>query len=116
MTGNKKSIRITWAIPFILGLAFLFCPAVSAVAKSNIVEMEGVSYNVNSSLKDNLKSLIGKHVYVTLKSGKAFAGIIKDVGEHLVHVEKIVGKDFFDALILLGDISAIDTKFRDYQR
>ncbi|MBW2250084.1 MAG: hypothetical protein JRF60_05515, partial [Deltaproteobacteria bacterium] len=75
--------------------------------------IKGISYNVNSSLADNLKSLIGKKVYVTLDSGKTFAGLVKEVGNHLMHLEKLDGKDYFDALLRIENISAIDTRFRD---
>jgi len=85
-------------------------------AKSKVVAIEGMSYNVDSSLTDNLKSLSGKKVYVTLDSGKILSGSVKNVGNHLIHLEKLSGKEYFDALIRIEDISAIDAKFRDYQR
>jgi small nuclear ribonucleoprotein (snRNP)-like protein len=87
-----------------------------AAAKSKVVAIKGVSYNVNSSLADNLKSLIGKKVYVTLDSGSTFTGFVKKVGNHLIHLEKLAGKDYFDALIRIENISAIDTRFRDFKR
>lgn len=71
-----------------------------------------MSYNINASLGDNLKSLIGKKVYVTLDSGKTFGGFVKEVGDHLVHLEKLEGKEYFDVLIRIENISAIDTRFR----
>jgi hypothetical protein len=30
-----------------------------------------------------------------------------------MHVEKLAGKDFYDALIRIEDITAIEAKFRD---
>ncbi|MCP4368094.1 MAG: hypothetical protein GY797_08315 [Deltaproteobacteria bacterium] len=76
---------------------------------------EEISYNVNSSLEDNLKSLIGKKVYVALDSGQTFAGFVKEVGNQLIHLEKLDGKDYFDALLKIENISAIDTRFRGFQ-
>ena len=87
-----------------------------AEAKAKIVTIEGISYNVNSSLADNLKSLVGKKVYVTLDSGKTFTGFVKEVGNHLMHLEKLDGNEYFDALIRLENISAIDTRFRNIKR
>jgi hypothetical protein len=78
--------------------------------------VEGVGYNVGSSMGDNLKFLTGKKVSITLNSGKTFAGTVKEVGSHLVHLEKLEGKEFFDALIVLEDIEAVDTRFRGEQR
>jgi small nuclear ribonucleoprotein (snRNP)-like protein len=102
-------------------LAILSCVAVlshsaEAKAKAKVAAIEGMRYNVSASLQDNLKSLIGKRVYVTLDSGKTLAGFVKEVGNNLVHLEKLEGKDFFDALIRIEDINAIDVKFRDFQR
>ena len=104
-----------------LTLAVVLCVTVfmlptEAEAKSKVVAIEGMSYNVNSSLAKNLKSLVGKKVFVTLDSGKTFTGLVKEVGKHLVHLEKLAGKEYFDALIRIENICAIDTRFRDFKR
>jgi len=114
----KKSVMVgsvALALTILFYITILVLPT-EVEAKSKIVAVEGVSYNVNSSLADNLKSLIGKKVYVTLDSGKTFAGFVKEVGNHLIHLEKLEGKDYFDALLRIENISAIDTRFRDFQR
>jgi hypothetical protein len=104
-----------------ISLVVLFCGLMLAFgsrvqAQPKVVGVEGVNYNANASMADNLKSLTGKRVVITLNSGKAFTGNVKDVGSHLVHLEKLEGKEYFDALILIQDISAIDTRFRADQR
>ena len=100
----------------ILFFATIFMLPTEAGAKTKVVAIEGISYNVNSSLADNLKSFIGKKVSVILDSGKTIAGSVKEVGNHLMHLEKLDGKDYFDALIRIENISAIDTRFRDFKR
>ena len=85
-------------------------------AKSKVVAIEGISYNVNSSLADNLESLVNKKVSVTLNSGKTFTGFVKEVGNHLIHLEKLDGQDHFDALLQIENISAINTRFRTIQK
>lgn len=114
----KKSTKIGLyrVFPAFLVIVAIFMLPLDASAKTNIVAVSGISYNVNFSLQDNLKSLIGKKVYLTLDSGKTFAGFIKAVGDNLVHLEKLDGKSYFDALIRIENISAIETKFRDVQR
>ncbi len=94
----------------------LFALPVEVTAAPKLVAVEGVSYNISSSLADNLKSFTGKKVNLTLKSGKNLAGLVKGVGDHLVHLEKLQGKEYFDALIRIEDISAIDSRFRKLQR
>ncbi len=115
---KKNSNRLHSGMCILLAL---FCAAAqtafsSTDARAEVVSIEGVSYNVNSSIAANLKTLTGKKVYITLTSGNTFSGSVKEVGSHLIHLEKLEGKDFFDALIRIDAISAIDTRFRDYQR
>ncbi len=113
----SKKCRVTGfpTVTFVLLIAVaLFSFPGTATAKS--VAIEGMSYNVNVTMSDNLKLLVGKKVSVSLDSGASFSGIVKKVGNHLLHLEKLEGKDFFDALIRLEDITAIDTRFREFQR
>lgn len=85
-------------------------------AKLTYVAVKGARYNVNFSMEDNLKSFLGKKISVTLDSGKTFTGFVKAVGNHLLHLEKLNAKEFYDALLRIEDISAIETKFRNLQR
>ena len=112
---SKMVGSVGLALTILYYVAVFMLPA-EAEAKTEVVAIKGISYNVNSSLSDNLKSLIGKKVYVTLDSGKTFTGYVKKVGNHLMHLEKLDGKDYYDALLRIEDISAIDTKFRDIKR
>ncbi len=75
-----------------------------------------MGYKVNAPLAENIKALTGKKVSLTMNSGSTFTGSVKAVGKGLVHLEKLEGKEYFDALIRIDDISAIDARFRDYQR
>ncbi len=86
-----------------------------ADAGAKPMPIEGVSYQVNASMKDNLITLVGKKVYVHLDSGTTLSGVVKEVGNHLLHLEKLDGKEFFDALVKIETIIAIDTQFRKYQ-
>ena len=108
-----SSTGITIAILFIV--VFFSLPA-QVEAKSKVVAIEGMSYNVNASLEDNLKSLVGKKVLVTCVSGTTFSGFVKKVGNHLIHLEKLGGKEYFDALIRIESICSVETQFRKIQR
>ena len=44
---------------------------------------------------------------------KSKRGYVKTVGDQAVHLEKLAGRDFYDGLICIDDISAIEAKFRD---
>jgi small nuclear ribonucleoprotein (snRNP)-like protein len=112
---DKKNI-----IPgFILGLLIIAVVAGSpgeAAAKRAIVEIKGMNYEVESQISDNLRALAGKQVSVVLVSGKVFTGLVKKIGTHLIHLEKLKGKEYYDALIRIRDICAIEAMFRKYKR
>ncbi len=114
-----KKIKMTNRLVIILAIQFfvlcLTLPS-GAEAKMKIEPIEGMSYNAEASLAENLKSLVGKKVTVTINSGSTFTGSVKTVGAHLVHLEKLVGKEYFDALIRIENIAAIDTMFRQPKR
>ena len=115
----RKKAKILSSLGIAITVLFstvLFTLPKEAVAKTKVVAIEGMSYNVNSSLADNLKSLVGKKVSVTIVSGKTLSGFVKEVGIHLIHLEKLKGKEYFDALIRIENISAIEAMFRNYQR
>ena len=109
----QSSTGITIAILFLV--VFFALPA-QVEAKSKVVAIEGMSYNVNASLEDNLKSLVGKKVLVTCVSGTTFSGFVKNVGNHLIHLEKLGGKEYFDALIRIENICAVEAQFWEIQR
>jgi len=115
MRKSKMFGSVGLVLTTLLYVTILVLP-MAAKAKTTTVAIEGVSYNVSFSLTDNLKSLIGKKISVTLDSGKTFTGFVKEVGDHLMHLEKLEDKDYFDALLRIENISAIDTRFRDIER
>ncbi|PKN33823.1 MAG: hypothetical protein CVU61_11955 [Deltaproteobacteria bacterium HGW-Deltaproteobacteria-19] len=78
-----------------------------------VVAVEGAKFDTAFSIKDNLNTYVGKEVVIHLRSGKSFQGYVKSVGEHLIHLEKLSGRDFYNALIRIEDITAIEARFRE---
>jgi len=116
MRKKAKTLSLLGIAIAVLFSTVLFTLPQEVVAKPKVVAIEGMSYNVNGSLADNLKSLVGKQVSVTTVSGKTLSGSVKEVGNHLIHLKKLKGKDYFDALIRIENISSIEAMFRNYQR
>jgi hypothetical protein len=76
--------------------------------------VEGARFDVSFPLKENLKTFQGKDVHLLLRSGQTIQGYVKTVGDHFVHLERLAGgRDFYDALVRMDDISAMEAKFRD---
>jgi hypothetical protein len=75
--------------------------------------VEGAMFDTLFPLKDNLKTFMGKDVHLLLRSGQTIQGYVKSVGDQFLHLEKLAGRDFYDALVRIDDISAIEAKFRE---
>jgi hypothetical protein len=103
---------ILWVVTFCSAL-YAFLPGTAQAQPKKATAVEGAIFNTAASLPDNLKIYVGKDVHVHLKSGKTLQGYVKSVGNGLLHLEKLSGRDFYDALILIQEINAIEAKFRE---
>jgi len=75
--------------------------------------VEGARYDTSFPLKENLNIFLGKDVHLLLRSGQTVQGYVKSVGDHFVHLERLAGRDFYDALVRIDDICAVEARFRD---
>lgn len=66
----------------------------------------------SKSMQDNLKALAGKSVTVVLSNGKDYRAKVGDVGADTVLLTGIAGREFFDVLIDLDEIVAIEAQAR----
>ena len=73
---------------------------------------EYVQLNAAIPPADNLIAMKGKMVAVSLSSGQIMTGIVKEVQNNLLHLEKLSQKDFYDALIRVDQIIAIEVRVR----
>jgi len=84
-------------------------------AANPVVPLEGAAYRTEWGLVKNLEMFSDKNVRLTLKSGHVVAGKVKKVDQHLVHIQGVSGSEFYDALILVDEIAAMEAQFRAYQ-
>ena len=101
-------------VDFFAAIAF---STLLALAATNALAQppEGGPLNASAPLVDNLRQLqqSGKAVELVLENGKSYKGKLGSVGDHAVVVTQIEGREFFDALVLIEDISAVETRARD---
>ncbi|HET9768145.1 MAG TPA: hypothetical protein VFS60_14925 [Thermoanaerobaculia bacterium] len=90
-------------LPVVLVLA-LITAAVAEEAKMSIVNED--------TIRTVLAKQVGKQVTLKLDSGEELGGVVRTVGEHVVHVEKISGKEFFDAVVDLDEVAAVILRVR----
>lgn len=98
------------------GCVFLLLCAVAVLAPSRsacAAEVKAaVQLNAAMSLADNLSALTGKTVTVHLTGGQSMTGIVKEVKNGLLHLEKLSQKEFYDGLISINTIVSLETRAR----
>jgi hypothetical protein len=66
--------------------------------------------------QDTVASILSKQISasVTLKldSGTEISGKVKLVGDHVVHITEVTGKEFYDAVVNLDDVEAVVLRAR----
>ncbi len=71
------------------------------------------SDNKAITVKDVLSERIGKRVLLKTDSGEALEGTVTTVGDQVVTISKLVGKDFYDAVIRIDKINSVVFKARE---
>lgn len=65
---------------------------------------------------DNIHSILqaqkGKRVTLNMKSGRDLTGTVAMVNEKVVHIKQLSGREFFDAVVGLGKIEAIQIRVK----
>jgi predicted NAD/FAD-binding protein len=65
---------------------------------------------------DTVKSLLqrqmGKRVTLVLTTGPEFAGVVSAVGDQVVHLTGLTGREFFDAVVSLEHVGAVLVRVR----
>ena len=59
------------------------------------------------NVKIMLDASIGRAVTLQLASGQEIGGTVTKVGDHVVHLSRIVGRDFYDAVVVLDRVDAV---------
>ncbi len=97
-------VRVT---RFVLMLCLIFSFAAFADA-------DKIKLNAEFSMADTLKTFKGSknRVSLLLRNGISYNGLVLEVGSNFVVISQLSGKDFFDALVRLDDISGLEVKVR----
>ena len=73
---------------------------------------EKPEFNPYVGIKENFLLNVGKRISVRTESGDTIDGIITRVGDHNVHIAKLVGKDFYDAIVRIDKIESFTFRAR----
>jgi hypothetical protein len=99
-------------------LALVVLSAILVGTASTVCAQGGdaAGLNASQSMGDNLRHLAEakKTVELVLRNGKSYKGKLGAVGDHSVVVTQIAGRDFFDALVLIDEVVAVEVQARDH--
>ena len=59
-----------------------------------------------------LERQIGKRISVVLTTGPELAGVVVSVGDKVVHLSELTGREFFDAVVNLEQVGAVIIRVR----
>jgi membrane carboxypeptidase/penicillin-binding protein len=91
------------ARPLLLSLTFAaFSVAAFAQAK--------LDFQPADTIKTILDRQSGQRVELRLKSGEKLAGKVEKLGDKVVHLSAITGQEFFEAVVVLDDVTAVLVK------
>lgn len=66
----------------------------------------------SETMREVLAEYSGKLVALRLESGEEIEGTVTLVGNSLVHISKLTGKEFYDAIVSIDKISAVRMRTR----
>jgi hypothetical protein len=85
-------------LPFLLLFAIAFTVAAQQEAKLTVGK--------DDTVRSVLAAHVGKRVTLKLDADE-LTGIVRSVGDHTVHLGELTGKEFFDAVVDLDEVSAV---------
>lgn len=66
----------------------------------------------SDTMRDVISEYSGKVLALRLESGEELEGTVTMVGNGLVHMSKLTGKEFYDAIVSIDKISAVRMRTR----
>jgi hypothetical protein len=90
----------------------LACATLVSLSLAAQVALADSPFNAEITLRDNLKALMGakKSVVVVLKNGSTYTAGLAAVGEHYVVLKGPQGKEYFDVLVDMNEIAAVEAR------
>lgn len=86
--------------------------AAALVAGAVLAEEASFSVEPGSDVRSVLASQAGKTVTLRLRAGEEIGGKVQLVGNQLVHLSQVTGRDFYDAAVRLDAIDAVIARAR----
>jgi hypothetical protein len=76
-------------------------------------EEAALTLKAGATMREVLSEYTGKRVALKLESGDEIEGTVTMVGNSLLHLAKLSGKEFYDAVVSIDKISAVRMRVRE---
>jgi hypothetical protein len=90
----------------VLALLLVAGPCLSAPAAS-FAQDARLEVREADTIKSVLERHVGKRVGLVMQTGPELTGVVVAVGQHVVHLGQLQGREFFDAAVSLDRITAV---------
>ncbi len=91
----------------IIALVLISWVPLRAAAQDTKLEVKSTD-----TVRTLLERQIGKRISVVLTTGPELAGVVVSVGDKVVHLSELTGREFFDAVVNLEQVGAVIIRVR----
>jgi len=98
-------MRLTGSLVLVALVVASYLP--SAYAQDTKLEVRSAD-----TVKNVLERQVGKRVSVVLTTGQELSGVVSSVGDKVVHLSELSGREFFDAVVSLEHVRAVVVRVR----
>lgn len=96
-----------------LTVAVLLALGATVPAVRVLAEEAAFSLKASETMREVLSGYTGKKVTLRLESGDEIEGTVTMVGNSLLHIAKLSGREFYDAVVSIDKIIAVRMRMRD---
>jgi len=90
----------------------LVCMACTTIPVMPVAAQGKFQIESADTIKSVLERQIGKAVRLRLQSGEEVGGTVTKVGDQVVHLSELAGRELFDAVVRIDGISAVILRTR----
>jgi len=80
---------------------------IALLATMQTVTAGQLTINNDDTMANVLAGQKGKKITITLTQGEELSGTVANITDELLHLEQLTGKEFYDAVIAVKEISAV---------
>ncbi len=97
---------------FLAGVVAVMVLAVCMLLPGVVAAADKAELNPHIGMKENLILNVGKRIAIKTESGDSLEGVVAKVGDHFVQIEKLSGKEFYDAVVRIDRIESVTFRAR----